>query len=171
MYYSTVRTPAQSSLPSPLNCTTPSGTAASTVTRSKTPLYISDHLPDVVTTPPSHPRQQQQEDSSDITRTLSVPSLSRNPKFSGFRGQLRELGVHDPQEQLVTARLLITTAKGVDELSRRLGRPVVGELMQLLLSSERALGEGVSSETSMPHRKLRQFRIVRNYKVSLPGKN
>ncbi|KAF4689787.1 hypothetical protein FOZ60_001138 [Perkinsus olseni] len=125
MYYSAVRTPAQSSLPSPLNCTTPSAaasTSAAAASRNKTPLYISDHLPDVV----ASPVEARQDDSHEIGR---------------FRGQLYQLGVRDSQEQLVTARLLINTAKGIDELSRRLGKPVVGELVQLLLA-ERAVGEG-----------------------------
>ncbi|KAF4666363.1 hypothetical protein FOZ61_009842 [Perkinsus olseni] len=128
MYYSAVRTPAQSSLPSPLNCTTPSGAASTSgaaASRNKTPLYISDHLPDVV----ASPGEARQDDSHEISR---------------FRGQLYQLGVRDSQEQLVTARLLISTARGIDELSRRLGKPVVGELVQLLLA-ERAAGEGSSS--------------------------
>ncbi|KAF4725946.1 hypothetical protein FOZ63_002145, partial [Perkinsus olseni] len=93
--------------------------------RNKTPLYISDHLPDVV----ASPGEARQDDSHEISR---------------FRGQLYQLGVRDSQEQLVTARLLINTARGIDELSRRLGKPVVGELVQLLLA-ERAVGEGSSS--------------------------
>ncbi|KAF4655304.1 hypothetical protein FOL47_009489 [Perkinsus chesapeaki] len=125
MYYSTVGTPSvgvgASSLPSPMNCVTPNSV-------SKTPLYISDHLPEHVISN-RHSNRSGADDAQDIDR---------------FRGQLHQLGVRDPQEQVATARLLINTARGIDELSRRLGKPVVGELVQLLLL-ERNGSDGASS--------------------------